>query len=68
MQSSMQLNQWSKHHINLLKSSLNSNFKHMDPKKQTQIQVSKKVSKIYLLTDTGVEQVSRIWPSHTKQV
>ena len=35
MQSSMQLNQWSKHHINLLKSSLNSNFKHMDPKKET---------------------------------
>ena len=32
MQSSMQLNQWSKHHINLSKSSFNSNFKHMDPK------------------------------------
>ena len=32
MQSNMQLNQWSKHHINLLKSSLNINFMHMDPK------------------------------------
>ena len=32
MQSTMQLNQWSKFHINLSKSSLNSNFKHMDLK------------------------------------
>ena len=32
MQSSKQLNQWSKHQINLSKSPLNNNFKHMDPK------------------------------------
>ena len=32
MQSNMQHNQWSRHHINLSKSSLNKNFKHMDPK------------------------------------
>ena len=35
MQSIMQHNQWSKHHINLSILSLNYNFKHMDPKTRT---------------------------------
>ena len=35
MQSNMQLNQGSKQHFELLKSSLNKNVKHIDPKKHT---------------------------------
>ena len=49
MQSNMQLNQGSKQHFNISKSSLNKeNVKHIDPKTHTHTHTHKKSNKFYI--------------------
>ena len=61
MQSNVQHNQWSKHHINLSKSSLNSNFKHMDPKNTHQTSLTN-----FYISENKSRQFSEHTLTHVK--